>query len=93
MPAPVSTSQKTSSEPIPLGTPCAAVKGATIANPTSITHASTEDEPISRVARAAVSAAVAQQTAAPRPPRTAVNYATSWPSTPRSSFAAEPSRV
>jgi hypothetical protein len=43
-------------------------------SPVSITQASVELDPIRRLERAAVSAVIAQESAAPRPPRIAITF-------------------
>ena len=71
-PIPETSIQAVSRAPRLAGTPCSTVHGAVITKPTSITHASTDRVPISRVERDAQSIPVAQKAAAPSPPRIAI---------------------
>ena len=72
LPKPAIASQVIAPRSRPAGRPWTSATGPTTSRPVSITHASVDHEPISGLARDAVSIVAAQATAAPRPPSTAI---------------------
>ena len=72
LPIPAIASQVSAPPSSDSGLPSASATGPTTSSPVSITHASVDHDPISGLARDAVSIVTAHATAAPRPPRTAI---------------------
>ena len=71
MPSPATARRKTASWSRPSGAPSIAASGPTSASPKSITHASSVVGPIILLARELHRVAVANASAAPKPPRMA----------------------
>src|ERR1044071_10246778 len=72
LPIPATASQVSARLSGASGLPAASVTGPTTSKPVSITPASVDHDPISGLARDAVSIVQAHATAAPSPPRTAI---------------------
>src|SRR3954453_6529263 len=82
-PTPAATSHVRVPPCRPSGFPWTSATGPTTSRPVSITQASVEYEPISRLARDAVSVVTAQERAAPSPPRIAITTRRYLPPTVR----------